>query len=374
VSAADSPADSDELPQVAKALPRDDPTRTTKLRKRFGSQIYKRYKALKGAVRQYVLAENRFGIQNAAVADAVANRAIALGSATTPPHARGRANDGDAPVFYAPNAQIPGMPDPSKVPAITPPASPSWEFPEDSKKVQAFTEWFRGAQNAILLGGGGAGPSAGVGWANEYVRYAYFRGLDFAQDVLQSQGFVGEDIDVMDTFNMPVHQSALALIYQRQYTGLKGITDEVDKQVSRILAEGFAAGENPRTIARTINDRVDKIGITRGRTLARTEIVRSYNEATLNRFEQVVGGDASVQLYAEFSTARDSRVCPICAALEGTTFRIKDAHNVIPQHPNCRCAWVPVKTNTSAAASARNRRIALNHQEHTHSITNSPVA
>jgi SPP1 gp7 family putative phage head morphogenesis protein len=368
-----SAADSDDVPQVAKALPRDDPTRTTKLRKRFGAQIYKRYKALKGAVRQYVLAENRFGIQNATVADAVANRAIALGSATDSPHAWAGAR-GDAPLFYAPNAQIPGMPDPSNVPSITPPASPSWDFPEDRKKVQAFTQWFRGAQNAILLGGGGAGPSAGVGWSNEYVRYSYFRGLDFAEDALKSQGFVGEDIDIMNTFNMPVHRDALALIYQRQYNGLKGITDEVDKQVSRVLAEGFAAGENPRTIARTINDRVDKIGVTRGRTLARTEIIRTYNEATLNRFEQILGGDGSVQLYAEFSTARDSRVCPICAALEGTTFRIKDAHNVIPQHPNCRCAWVPVKGNTSAAASARNRRIALNHQTHSHNMSNAAVA
>ena len=33
--------------------------------------------------------------------------------------------------------------------------------------------------------------------------------------------------------------------------------------------------------------------------------------------------------------------CPICDSLDGVVFSIKDAQDVIPVHPDCRCAWLP---------------------------------
>jgi hypothetical protein len=42
-------------------------------------------------------------------------------------------------------------------------------------------------------------------------------------------------------------------------------------------------------------------------------------------------------------TAGDDRVCPICEDLEGITYTVEEASSVIPAHPNCRCAFVPVE-------------------------------
>jgi SPP1 gp7 family putative phage head morphogenesis protein len=52
----------------------------------------------------------------------------------------------------------------------------------------------------------------------------------------------------------------------------------------------------------------------------------------------------------ELVTAGDLRVCPMCQGLNGKVYTIKEARGLIPVHPQCRCAWVPVMM-------ANNRRI-----------------
>jgi len=46
-------------------------------------------------------------------------------------------------------------------------------------------------------------------------------------------------------------------------------------------------------------------------------------------------------LMAEWQTAGDERVCPLCEPLDGTVMTIEEARGLIPRHPNCRCMWVP---------------------------------
>ena len=75
-------------------------------------------------------------------------------------------------------------------------------------------------------------------------------------------------------------------------------------------------------------------------TLARTEVINAYTEGTLDSYERL--GVEEVQGRAEWSTAGDDRVCPQCAGMEGAVFTIREARGLIPLHPNCRCAWLPV--------------------------------
>jgi SPP1 gp7 family putative phage head morphogenesis protein len=79
--------------------------------------------------------------------------------------------------------------------------------------------------------------------------------------------------------------------------------------------------------------------------LARTEIIRAHAEGTLNNFE--LAGLENVELQAEFLTAGDDRVCPICSALSGKIYSIKEARGIIPVHPNCRCTWLPYDPEVS---------------------------
>lgn len=77
-----------------------------------------------------------------------------------------------------------------------------------------------------------------------------------------------------------------------------------------------------------------------------TGVVRAFNNGILGRFAQIgvllVGG----LIEQQFTTAGDSRVCPLCLALEQQdngrgpgVFTLAQAAGVIPVHRRCRCRW-----------------------------------
>lgn len=74
-------------------------------------------------------------------------------------------------------------------------------------------------------------------------------------------------------------------------------------------------------------------------TVARTEVNGAYNKGRLDGFKQ-----SGVVDRVQFSTSPDERLCPICAILEGMVYTLEQAVGVIPQHPNCRCQWIPILT------------------------------
>lgn len=217
-------------------------------------------------------------------------------------------------------------------------------FPRDDQKVEAFIRWLEQQEQQGILDIVSSND-------NKFVRSGYEKGVRHANEALEEAGYDVPDRDVENIFNLPVHQDALQLLYTRNFDELKGITEAMNQAISRELAEGFQRGENPTKIARRITDTVDDIGKRRATTLARTEVIRAHSEATLNRFERFGVGEVTVK--AEWSTAGDRRVCPICRALEGKTFTISEARESTfsfegkdyplrpPAHPNCRCALIP---------------------------------
>lgn len=203
-------------------------------------------------------------------------------------------------------------------------------------------EWLKSAQKDLLLetSRGVSRLSGSPIWADVYISSAYQRGLAQAASKLRAQGVEVSDRWLDSAFYRPVHADSIGLIYTRVYSDLVGITEAMDSQISRALAQGLSEGRSADSITRTILDRVDKIGKVRARMLARTELVRAVSESTLNSYEEAeVEG---VNLQAEFLTARDDSVCPDCQALSEREYTIQEARGLIPVHPNCRCAWVPV--------------------------------
>lgn len=142
------------------------------------------------------------------------------------------------------------------------------------------------------------------------------------------------------TLNKPETVSKVKMLARAALNELKGVTQVMSTQMKRVLVEGLARGDNPKTIARLMVDRVDKIGITRARTIARTEIIKVHAESQLDAMESM--GGTEVGFMAEWSTAGDDRVCPLCAPLEATVMKIREARGLLPRHPNCRCAYLPI--------------------------------
>lgn len=267
------------------ALARTDPSRTSTLRRRYAQKLRGRFGELNTAIRTGIIERDVFGL-------------------------------GGELLQAAPIDDV-----------------PPFRFETDGRKHEEFMSWLRrqlerGVLRVIARN------------ENVYIQDAYRSGLQHAERELRKAGHPIGEQDIETTFNLPVHQESVALLYTRNYEALDGITQEVAKQISRTLSEGFVEGKNPRTIARELSDRVDSIGKTRSTVLARTEVINTHATSTLERYEQA--GVDEVSGKAELRTAGDRRVCSICRSLNGNTYTIAEAKGLIPVHPQCRCVWLPV--------------------------------
>jgi len=273
-----------------------DPSRTTILRRRFVADMTRRFKKLSKEIWALVVTDDVFGLE------------IAV------PLKLNRQDDG-----MLANRQ-------------------EWRFRNDGEKIQEFQKWLSKEVNLGILTTDGLGDS----WTNNYVgpsyRKGYDRGFTEANRMVDYIGTKGQFLN--DAFNQPETISKVQSIYTRTFSELKGITAAMDQQMSRILADGLTAGEGPAVLARKLQKNISKITKTRAWVLARTEVIRAHAEGQLDSFDRL--GIEEVDAMVEWSTAGDDRVCARCLSLGATTYTIKKAHGLIPEHPNCRCAWIPV--------------------------------
>lgn len=99
------------------------------------------------------------------------------------------------------------------------------------------------------------------------------------------------------------------------------------------IAEGIALGKSPRETARIIRNNFG-LPLTKSLTISRTETLRAYREATRSQY---ASNNNVVKGYRRHS-AKDSRVCMACLALDGTLYQLDEPLN---EHPNGRCSLVP---------------------------------
>ena len=270
---------------------RYDPTRTTQLRTKFEADMVRRFKKLRAAIIKKIVDDDCFGLRATGVI---------------------RVHDRD------------------------------FAFQTDPQKVDAFMAWLKSQEQAGILEiqrGIGTSTSAQRAWSDVYIQSAYQKGIAQAGQELRKAGVTVSDRWIDAGFNRPIHADRVGLLYTRTYTDLKGVTEAMDQQIARTLAQGMIDGKGPIDIARSLTDRVDKIGIKRARVIARTEIISAHHQATINSYREA--GAEGVEVVGEFSTADDDRVCSECEALDGKEFDINDAQSLIPVHPNCRCTTIP---------------------------------
>ena len=177
-------------------------------------------------------------------------------------------------------------------------------------------------------------------WVEGYLYDSYKKGIRRAQNEVNKRTAKGKKVELMEgALKRKNHQDKLEQILGRVYTGLKGIDEAMQAGIRREIALGLESGEGTAKIAKRIEGRVEKIGRTRSRVLARTEVIRTHHQSNIASYREA--GVQGVEVQAEFSTAGDARVCQECEALEGQIFDLKTIENLIPVHPNCRCVALP---------------------------------
>lgn len=247
---------------------------------------------------------------------------------------------------------------------IVPPSERAFAFMRSQMKISKFMEWLQNQINAGILTVKDLeqiGTSVEAAWLNKYLFDSYKRGVIRARYEMQR---IGMDIPSIDdsggplaVVSTPFHIDRIGLIFTRTYNDLKGITDAMAMQISRVLAQGLADGDGPRLLARklvsTINGTgMGDLGITdtlgrfipaqrRAELLARTEIIRAHHLATIQEYRN--WGVLGVTVKAEWKTAGDDRVCDRCASMEaaGKIYTLDEIEPLIPLHPQCRCIALP---------------------------------
>jgi len=292
-----------KIPLTFNEISNADPTYTRMIRRAFVAEVNKRFRRLKGAIRKAIVDQDCFGLQSPSL--------IAMDVALSLPRER------------------------------------QFAFTRSADKVQAFMDWLDEAEKAEILEvviRPGIRPGVEGAWTDRFIRSAYQRGIARARTELRNAGRTDipsfEQIPggISAVFNQPFHADRVGLLYTRCFSELKGIDQAMDQAISRSLAESIAEGRNPRQIARILNKRVDAIGITRARTMARTEVIRAHHVASIQEYRHA--GVEDVTVIVEWLTA-GYNVCPVCQELEGRTFTLDEIEPMIPRHPNCRCASIP---------------------------------
>jgi len=272
-----------------------DPSKTTMIRKRFIADMNRRFKKISKAIQQLVVDDDVFGLIE------------------------------------------------SKL--LTFQEKQAFRFLSDANKVKEYRKWLQQQIDANVLT---IDAISGKPWTSTYVESTYRKAMlksysEVHKEALaESSDFYlgGKAQFIREAFSSPIVLSKVELLYTRAFDELKGVTDAMSQQMSRILADGLVQGKGPLAIARDLRKNVTNITKRRARTIARTEIIRVHAEGQLDAYERL--GVEEVNLLAEWLTAGDERVCPECDSMASSgPYKIEEARGLIPAHPNCRCTWVP---------------------------------
>ena len=223
-----------------------------------------------------------------------------------------------------------------------------YHFPQSAERLAEFQQWLDSRMEAGILKQAADGMYSEI--SGPYLSSAYKEGRRRALAELKKSGDLDPDkltefdldTDMFGTsFLAPVHVDDLKLLYARDYSALKNISNQMSAQMSQVLAMGMSEGLSVHQIAKGLKE---KVGMTRRRaeTIARTEIVRAHHQGLWRQYK--AAGLKGVVFQVEWLAARDDRMCPECSVLDGRLFKLDDVKESIPLHPNCRCVMIPRPT------------------------------
>lgn len=170
--------------------------------------------------------------------------------------------------------------------------------------------------------------------AQEAVYKSYWQGKLYSDEQAKRMNLVNPEMNIQVAFNLPLHRKTLDILYDRNTHAIKGVAEDVNKQIGRELTEGILQGEDVRRLSKRIAGIVDDVGIIRARTIARTETMYATNKGIKTNWESM-----GITKFV-WVTTKDEKTCPQCGPLDGQI--VPDEWPTEPPlHPNCRCTIKP---------------------------------
>lgn len=195
--------------------------------------------------------------------------------------------------------------------------------------------------NTMLLEGG----ERSLWFMDAYVRPAYQQGSaqSHANLTVQSAEYALSRPTLESVLLSEPYRRRIGLVRAREFEQMRGLTEWMRGDLGATLARGMANGQNPRTIARDIRDRIGA-SQSRAERIARTEITAALKNARLD--EDADARDRlgirmlQMQLSAFSPTTRPThaaRNARLFSEQEVREWRSRDGNDI-----NCRCAFTAV--------------------------------
>lgn len=172
-----------------------------------------------------------------------------------------------------------------------------------------------------------------------------------SQEFINEYYHIGAELGFKDISRMlaytPADREALFRLTSYNFDLISNLNNDMRGEIREIIFNAVAAGDGYNsTMQRLLELPLEPIGNisarTRAEMIARTEHARAVNTGTLQAYSDYGVGQV------EISTTGDSLVCDICMDLEDKNpYSLSEAQSLLPAHPNCRCAYIPVLDSIS---------------------------
>lgn len=247
-----------------------------------------------------------------------------------------------------------------------------WRFLSSDRKLEEMKKWLQFKTGLLFLKN--TLHDSAQTWLGAYINEAYQRGMKRSYmswkkptGVIQmskesgtayQQGGMAEFM--RRSFGGPVPMERVRVLATRTFNDLSGLTEQMSTALSRTMLDGMVNGLSPRDIGKGLNTIVDGYK-NRGTTIARTEIVRAFNEGALDGYTDL--GAQGLEVAVEWSvsgmgTTRKGNPSPCkkCAPLSGVVLTLEEARGLLPRHPNCMCSLIPANVGEKSAGQIRDAK------------------
>jgi SPP1 gp7 family putative phage head morphogenesis protein len=167
-------------------------------------------------------------------------------------------------------------------------------------------------------------------------------------EAVTNLGLISDDYNrsIEQVLNSPAYRARLEFIQARAFENMVGFAGDTRADLARVLGEGMASGQSPRTIAATVRKRFD-VSKSRAERIARTEINMSHRRARWDESDSARDDlgifTRQLHLSAFLPTTRVTH-----AARHGTlhtTTEQEEWYQVDGNAIHCRCSTTEVLTD-----------------------------
>jgi len=136
---------------------------------------------------------------------------------------------------------------------------------------------------------------------NKYMQQSYRRGVNKA--VKEINRGKTSTLPVVTPYLTDLDQQAINLLIDNNVALVRNVGFDTRKIITHMIVDGVLKGKSVDVISREIKKNTLRLTRNRCRMIARTEIIRSYNQAAINKYKQ-----SGIKMY-QWITAFDERTC-----------------------------------------------------------------